>query len=63
MSSDGQFSIHKNVYLAIKGVSNLVVILGMIMKMFTVSHTFVNLLVILLSFFLYKKYSFSTPVL
>ena len=55
LSSGDWFPVHENIYLAIKGVSNLVVILGMIMKMITVSHAFVNLLVILLSFFSYES--------
>ena len=56
VSSGDWFPIHKNEYLVIKGVSFLVAIQGWIMKMFTVSHSFVNLLVILLSFFSYENH-------
>ena len=45
----------KNVLL-LKVLNILVAIQGMIMKMFTVSHSFINLLVILLSFFSYENY-------
>ena len=61
MSLGDQFSLHENLYLAIKGVRHLVTIQGMIMKMFTVSHAFVNLLVILLRFFSYENYLFCAP--
>ena len=62
MSSDDWFYIHENKCLAIKGVRLSNGYLGLDNENVYSIHTLlVNPLVILLSFFLYKKYLFSVP--
>ena len=62
MSSGDCFSIQENRCLLLKALDFFDGYLGLDNEnVYTYSHSFVNPLVILLSFFLYKNYSFSVP--